>query len=193
MPFQQQTPFYFSLWISISLTGFLTQRGDCACVLGEGRELYRRRGGSSPTLDLSLLNSCGVRWGQKQQIPTVLSCYSHTFRRSPRNYQQTFLSDRSIRSSASDTALFTPKAVVGIKGWRAHKFTGSQSICSFQPPPVDAFIIYRWQIKHSGWGWQSVSQHVPLYPVTFGAWERALTTHTPATASKGFPTRVKGW
>lgn len=157
-------------------------------MLGEGKEFYRGLG--ALPLWICPCWTC-LAWDGDRSNRSQQCCYSHTFRKIPRNYQRAFLSDRSIRSSVSAMPLFTPKAVIWIKGRRAHEFSGSQSIRSFQPPPVNAFIIYRWQIKHSGWGWQSFSQHTPLFPVTFGAWECALTPHTPATVSKALPPRWK--
>lgn len=92
------------------------QSGEVICMLVGDRELLRARARSSPSLCLSLLNLSGVRWRQKQQIPAVQTCYSHTFRKSPRNYQRTFLSNGSIPSFISAAPLFTPKAVVWMKG-----------------------------------------------------------------------------
>lgn len=145
--------FYFYLYTPVSRAGFPTWRGNHVCVFVEERKLRRPRAGSSPSLGLSLLNSSGARWRQKQQIPTVPSCYGHTFRKSPRNCQRTFLSNRSIRSFVSAEPLFTPKAVVWMKGWREHKVHRfSVHKLFFPPSPVDTFIIYVWQIKHGSWG-----------------------------------------
>lgn len=116
IPLQVQTLFYLYLCTAVSQAGFLTGRGNHVCMLVGDRELHRARAGSSPSLCLSLLNLSGVRWRQKQQIPTVPTCYSHTFRKSPRNYQWTFLNNGSIQSFISAAPLFTPKAVVGMKG-----------------------------------------------------------------------------
>lgn len=104
--------FYLYLCTTVSQAGFPAGRGNSV----SGARRAAQRAGTSPSLCLSLLNLSAGRRRQKQQIPTVPTCYSHTFRKSPRNCQWTFLSNGSIRSFTSAAPLFMPKAAVWMKG-----------------------------------------------------------------------------